>query len=102
VKKADINRLEGWVEVINWSVRLRNKSWVIAFVSQIMIVAQVILEGMNMLGWTSVRLSDQIQNEVLMVVNGIFIILSMLGIVQDPTTKGVKDSERAMTYKEPN
>lgn len=88
--------------MINWRVRLRNKTWVIAFVSQIMIVAQMILEGMNMLGWTSFSLSEQVQNNVLMLVNGIFIILSMLGIVQDPTTKGLKDSERAMTYKNPN
>ncbi len=94
--------MEGRVYVINWSVRLRNKTWVIAFVSQIMIVAQMVLEGMNMLGWTSLSLSEQVQNEVLMLINGIFIILSMLGIVQDPTTKGVKDSERAMTYKDPN
>jgi phi LC3 family holin len=90
------------VSVINWGVRLRNKSWVLAFVSQIMIIAQIILEGMNMLGWTNVRLTEQIQNEVLMLINGIFMILSMLGIIQDPTTKGLKDSERAMTYKDPN
>ncbi|MGA9226852.1 MAG: phage holin [Mesobacillus sp.] len=88
--------------MINWSVRLRNKTWVIAFVSQIMIVMQMVLEGMNLLGWTSFSLSDQVQNNVLMLVNGIFIILSMLGIVQDPTTKGLKDSERAMSYKSPN
>ncbi|WP_335377789.1 phage holin [Bacillus sp. JJ1122] len=90
------------VILINWSVRLRNKTWVIAFVSQIMIVTQMVLEGMKLLGWTSYSLSDQVQNNVLMLVNGIFIILSLLGIVQDPTTKGLKDSERAMTYKNPN
>jgi phi LC3 family holin len=93
--------MEGRVNVVNWGVRLKNKAWVIAFVSQIMIVAQVILEGMNMLGWTTFRLTEQVQNEVLILVNGIFLILSMLGIVQDPTTKGYGDSERAMTYKEP-
>jgi phi LC3 family holin len=94
--------MEGRVNVINWSVRLKNKAWVISFLSQIMIMAQIVLEGLNMLGWTSFRLTEQIQNEILMLVNGIFLILSMLGIVQDPTTKGYKDSERAMTYKEPN
>jgi phi LC3 family holin len=94
--------MEGRVNVINWSVRLKNKTWVISFLSQIMIMAQIVLEGLNMLGWTSFRLTEQIQNEILMLVNGIFLILSMLGIVQDPTTKGYKDSERAMTYKEPN
>lgn len=94
--------MEGRVKVINWSVRLKNKTWVISFLSQIMIMAQIVLEGLNMLGWTSFRLTEQIQNEILMLVNGIFLILSMLGIVQDPTTKGYKDSKRAMTYKEPN
>lgn len=88
--------------MINWRVRLRNKTWVIAFVSQIMIVLQIVLEGMNTLGWTTIRLTEQIQNEVLMLVNGIFMILSMVGIVQDPTTRGFKDSERAMNYKDPN
>ena len=88
--------------MVNWTVRLRNKTWVIAFLSQILIVAQVILEGFNMLGWTSFSLTAEIQNEVLMVVNAAFVILSMLGIIQDPTTKGYRDSKRAMTYKEPN
>jgi phi LC3 family holin len=88
--------------VINWSVRLRNKTWVIAFVSQTMIAAQIILEGMNRLDWITFQLTDQIQNDILVFLNAFFMILSMLGIVQDPTTKGFKDSERAMTYKDPN
>ncbi|RSD25477.1 phage holin [Mesobacillus subterraneus] len=94
--------MEGMVKVINWGVRFKNKSWVIAFVSQLMIVLQIILEGMNLIGLTSFRLTDEIQNEILMLINAIFMILSLLGIIQDPTTKGYKDSERAMGYKEPN
>lgn len=92
----------GRIDVINWGVRLKNKAWVIAFVSQIMIVVQVVLEGMNMLGWTSFRLTEQVQKEIIIFLNAIFLILSMLGVIQDPTTKGYKDSERAMSYKEPN
>lgn len=88
--------------MINWKVRLRNKNWVIAFVSQIMIVAQMSLACLNSFGIIDFQLSDAIQNGVLTFVNAVFVVLSMLGIVQDPTTKGYKDSERALTYKDPN
>ncbi len=88
--------------MFNWGVRFKNKAWVIAFISQLMIVAQIVLEGLNILGWTTFRLTDEIQNEILMLVNSIFMILAMLGVIQDPTTKGYRDSKRAMEYKDPN
>ncbi|MEO2078373.1 MAG: phage holin [Bacillus sp. (in: firmicutes)] len=88
--------------MINWKVRLRNKHWVIAFISQIMILAQVVLSGLNSLGVTSFQLTDAIQSSILTVVNVVFVILSLLGVVQDPTTKGYGDSERALNYNDPN
>lgn len=88
-------------KMINWKVRFKNRNWVIAFVSQIMIVAQMVLAGLNSSGITDFQLSDAIQNGVLTFVNAIFVLLSMLGMVQDPTTKGYRDSERALTYKDP-
>lgn len=54
------------------------------------------------MGLVQFQLTDTIQNSVLTFVNAVFIILSMLGIIQDPTTKGFKDSERAMKYEQPN
>jgi phi LC3 family holin len=87
--------------MFNWTVRFKNKTWVIAFLSQIMIVAQILLDGTNRLGLTSFELTQQVQNEVLIFANALFIILSLLGIVQDPTTKGYSDSDNALTYKEP-
>jgi len=94
--------MEGDGEMINWKVRLRNKNWVIAFVSQIMIVAQMLLACLNSFGIIDFQLTDAIQNGVLTFVNAVFVLLSLLGIIQDPTTKGYKDSERALTYKDPN
>ncbi|MEH7307192.1 phage holin [Neobacillus drentensis] len=88
--------------MINWKVRLRNRNWVIAFISQIMIVAQMVLACLNSFGIIDFQLTDAIQNGVLTFVNAVFVLLSMLGIVQDPTTKGYRDSERALTYKDPN
>lgn len=88
--------------LFNWGVRFKNKAWVIAFISQIMIAAQIVLESLNILGWTTFRLTEEIQNEILLLVNSIFMILAMLGVIQDPTTKGYRDSKRAMEYKDPN
>lgn len=87
--------------MINWKVRFKNRNWVLAFVSQLMIVAQMVLGGLNALGITDFQLSNAIQESILTFVNAVFILLSMLGLVQDPTTKGLGDSERALTYKEP-
>ncbi len=88
--------------MINWKVRFRNRNWVIAFLSQIMIVAQMVLAGLNSLGVIDFQLTDAIQNSVLTIANAVFVGLSILGIVQDPTTKGYSDSERALKYKDPN
>ena len=40
-------------------------------------------------------------NKLLAVVNAVFAVLSILGIVTDPTTAGIGDSPQAMTYEEP-
>ena len=90
------------MQLFNWGVRFKNKTWVMSFISQLMIVAQIVLEGFNMLGWTNFKLTEELQNEILLLANGIFMILAMLGIIQDPTTKGYRDSKRAMEYKDPN
>ncbi|MCL6574097.1 MAG: phage holin [Bacillus sp. (in: Bacteria)] len=87
--------------MINWKVRLKNRNWVIAFLSQIMIVTQMVLAGFQSLGIIDFQLTDAIQSSILTVVNAVFILLSMLGLVQDPTTKGYGDSTQALTYKEP-
>ena len=36
------------------------------------------------------------------IVGTVFSILALIGIVADPTTKGLSDSARAMTYDKPN
>jgi phi LC3 family holin len=87
--------------LINWKVRFQNKSWVVSFISQLLIVAQVILAGLNSLGVIHFQLTDKTINDVITVANALFIVLSLLGIVQDPTTKGLGDSEHALKYEKP-
>ena len=43
----------------------------------------------------------ELGDKLIAVVNALFAVLSILGIVADPTTKGITDSEQALTYTEP-
>jgi phi LC3 family holin len=88
--------------MFNWKVRFKNRQWVVAFVSQLLIVAQLVLSGLHSMGLIHFQLTDAVQNSILTILNAVFILLSMLGIIQDPTTKGYKDSERALKYEKPN
>ena len=46
--------------------------------------------------------SRQISDEQLAaIINALFAVLAILGIVTDPTTAGVGDSAQALTYTEP-
>lgn len=82
--------------MINWKVRFKNKRFVIAFIAGLLLlVKQVsVLFGYNL---NTELFSTNINN----VVDAVFLILGLLGIVNDPTTEGFSDSEQALSYKEP-
>lgn len=81
---------------INWKVRLKNPAFYLAMVPALLLVAQIVLN------WIGVELAaDVIEAEATKFINAVFVVLALLGIVADPTTKGVSDSERAKTYKKP-
>ena len=81
---------------INWKVRLKNKNFWIALVPAELLLVQVVA---GVFGYT-LDLGDM-GNQLLAVVNAAFAVLSILGIVTDPTTKGISDSEQAMSYDKP-
>ena len=81
---------------INWKVRFANKAFWVAFIPAMLLLAQVIAA---VFGYT-LDLGD-LGNKLLAVVNALFAVLCLLGIVTDPTTAGVSDSEQAMTYEKP-
>ncbi|MHC0037045.1 phage holin [Pseudoneobacillus sp. C159] len=87
--------------MINWKVRFKNRTWMLAFVSQVLILAEISLALLNTFGIINFNLAEEIKQEVLAIVNTVFVLMSMLGVVQDPTTKGIGDSERAKGYTEP-
>jgi len=90
------------IGLINWKVRFRNRTWVLAFVSQVLLVLQLMLQALNVFGVTDFQLTEQLKNEVLATTNSLFILLSFLGLVQDPITKGYRDSNRAQLYRKPH
>lgn len=81
---------------INWIVRIKNKAFWFALIPAVLLLIQ----SVAMLVGVSVDLGE-IGDKLLQVVNAIFVVLSILGIVTDPTTTGTSDSERALTYTQP-
>jgi phi LC3 family holin len=87
--------------MINWKVRFKNKLWVTAFISQLFILAEILLVGAHAIGLTDFQLTEEIKGWVLAVVNAVFGVLATLGTVQDPTTESLSDSKEARFYKKP-
>ena len=81
---------------INWLVRLKNKTFWLSLIPAVLLLIQVVAA---VFGYT-LDLGD-LGNKLLSVVNAVFAVLAILGVVTDPTTKGVSDSAQAMTYEEP-
>ena len=82
--------------MINWKVRIRNKNFWIALIPAVLLLIQVIADvfGFN------IDLSD-LGQKLLSVVKALFVVLAILGIVTDPTTEGISDSNLAMSYEIP-
>ena len=76
---------------INWKARFKNKAFVIAFIT--MIIA-FIYSMLALFGVVPSVAEDTITEIITLIVE----FLAMLGILVDPTTDGVSDSERALTY----
>lgn len=82
--------------MINWTVRLKNKAFWLSLIPATLLLVQVIAA---VFGYT-LDLGD-FGNKLIDVVNALFAVLAILGIVTDPTTEGVSDSKQAMTYDTP-
>lgn len=81
---------------INWMVRIKNKNFWLSLIPAVLLLIQVVAA---VFGFT-IDLGD-LGNKLLAVVNALFAVLAILGIVTDPTTAGVSDSNQALSYAEP-
>ena len=73
---------------INWRIRLRNKTFLLTLVPLLVLLSQQL--GLNWVpeNWESI-------------LGTVMAILTVVGIINDPTTVGIKDSEQALAYYEP-
>ena len=82
--------------MINWTVRFKNKTFWLALIPAALLFIQAVDKVFGF------ELDfGELGNNLTAVVNTIFALLAVLGVVVDPTTKGTSDSEQAMTYGEP-
>ena len=91
-----MNKIKAFLEKINWRVRLKSKTFWLTLVPALLLLVQVVAAVFGF----ELDLGD-LGNKLLAVVNALFAVLSILGIVTDPTTAGVSDSAQALTYTEP-
>ena len=82
--------------MINWKVRIKNKAFWLAVIPAVALVIQAVAA---VFGYT-IDLTTMV-GKLQAVVNAVFALLVILGIVVDPTTDGVGDSMRALSYEEP-
>lgn len=81
---------------INWIVRIKNKNFWISLIPAVLLLVQVVAAVFGF----ALELGE-LGDKLLAVVNALFAVLTILGIVTDPTTAGVGDSKLAMTYTKP-
>ena len=72
---------------INWKLRFKNKTTLAAIAATDILLAQ--------------QLGFELPDNVSEVVNTALTLLVLLGVVSDPTTAGLSDSEQALDYTEP-
>ena len=81
---------------VNWKVRIKNKAFWMAVIPALALVVQAVAA---VFGW---KLDfSELTGKILAVVDAVFALLVILGVVVDPTTEGLSDSIRAMGYDEP-
>ena len=82
--------------MINWKVRIKNKNFWLALIPAILLLIQAVAAPFGL-----TLDFGELGNQLLAIVNAIFLVLAIVGIVEDPTTAGIKDSAQALTYTEP-
>lgn len=82
---------------INWKVRILNKTFWLTLVPALALLLQTFLAVFGV----RLELGETI-DKLLVFINALFVVLVIVGVVNDPTTAGLTDSTRALKYQEPN
>lgn len=82
--------------MINWTVRIKNKNFWLAVIPAVLLLIQTVAA---VFGYTLDL--GELGNRLVAVVNAVFGVLVILGVVNDPTTAGIRDSRQAQGYQAP-
>lgn len=82
---------------INWKVRLSNPYFLIGLLAVVLAAIGVSPESLT--SWAV------LQDQVMQLLSNPFalgcVVIAVIGYINDPTTQGLKDSNKALTYKKP-
>lgn len=82
--------------MINWKVRAYNKNFWLALIPAALLLVQAVLACFGVT-WDY----TQVSQELIGVVNALFAVLAIVGVVNDPTTATLSDSAQASSYDRP-
>jgi phi LC3 family holin len=83
----------GGEKMINWKLRLQNKVTLLAILGDIVAIVFSII--------SLVQTKEFTYESVMHIISLVVEVLVLLGIVVDPTTKGIKDTKLVQSYEEP-
>jgi len=79
---------------INWKVRLKSGPFWVGLVSLVLTLVYTLLSMAGIVPQFE-------QKQIMDIAVKLLQILAFVGVVSDPTTKGLSDSEQALTYEKP-
>ena len=80
---------------INWKVRLKNPHTILAITAGLLLLAEQIT---LLLGY---EIAPGTNGQIKEIVRTVIALLILVGILEDPTTKELSDSDQALTYERP-
>ncbi|MDT1946071.1 phage holin [Carnobacterium maltaromaticum] len=76
---------------INWKVRIKSKTFWLSLIPILLVLIQQISS------WFGIEFAKElIENEAMKFVNTLFLLLGIVGIVNDPTVPGISDSQKTL------
>lgn len=82
--------------LVNLKVRIANRNFWLTLIPAVLLLAQVVAAPF---GYKFEI--EGISSQLIAIVNALFAVLAILGVINDPTTAGFSDSALAMTYDAP-
>lgn len=80
---------------INWQARFKSKAFWVALTPIALVLAQQVLS------WFGIEFAEElIENQAMQFINSVFLLLGILGVVNDPTTSGISDSQSVLNRKD--